>query len=63
MKPANFPERRRQRRLRALDRLTKQQATPERLELIARLHELTAAPARGVRTKKNRAATARMSRP
>jgi len=48
MKPRNFPERKRQRRLRALARGPASDA-----EVIV-LHERTASPLRDIRTKKDR---------
>ena len=54
-KPANFPERKRQRQLRALGRIKSHtKAGVSNLEIIGRLHERTASNARGVMTKKVR---------
>ena len=64
MKPSNFPERKRQRRQRALDRLpspngwNNERVKLERFALVAR----TKNSARDERSKKNRSLSARLSR-
>lgn len=69
-KPANFPERKRQRQLRALARLAPMtngharhntQPRSNDAEFVA-LHKATAEDARGVRTKKDRSAGGRFNR-
>lgn len=60
MKPMNFPERKRQRQLRALERIPRRtQMGEDNGHIIATLLERTAENLRDVRTKKDRSATAR----
>jgi hypothetical protein len=67
-KPANFPERKRQRQLRALARLSpmtrgsvRHEPRSNDAEFVA-LHKATAEDMRGVRTKINRSADGRFNR-
>lgn len=63
MKPKNQPERRRQRQLRALERIkAKTRKGDSNTAHIATLVERTAEPLRDVRTKKDRSANARFGR-
>lgn len=70
MKPSNFPERKRRRQMRALDRLSRQNMEAMSLGNMLRRQiilttltdRVSAGSRRGVRTKKDRSANARLVR-
>lgn len=62
MKPKNFPERKRQRQIRALDRIFQLPTSPDQDAEIASLQAATAAPLRDKRTKKDRSKEGRFTR-
>lgn len=62
MKPANFPERKRQRQQRALDRILLYPTSPKQDAEIAVLRAAVATPLRDKRTKKDRTSRGRFIR-
>ena len=62
MKPKNFPERKRQRQLRALDRIFRLPTHPKQDAEVEALQAATATPLRDKRTKKDRSKEGRFPR-